>query len=69
MKILKVKLEYWLPGITMGASGARQPDDISIKQDKITGQQENLSTNAHVERKREKNGRRGNMLFLCYEGV
>ena len=24
MKILKVKLEYWLPGITIGASGARE---------------------------------------------
>ena len=25
------KLEYWLPGISMGASKARQPVDISIK--------------------------------------
>ena len=24
-------LEYWLPGIAIGASGARQPVDISIK--------------------------------------
>ena len=31
MKILRVKLEYWLPEITMWASGARQPADISIK--------------------------------------
>ena len=23
--ILQIKLEYWLPGITIGASGARQP--------------------------------------------
>ena len=30
-KILEIKLEYWLPGITIGASGARQPVDISIK--------------------------------------
>ena len=30
-KILKIKLEYWLPGITIGASGARQPVDVSIK--------------------------------------
>ena len=30
-KILAIKLEYWLPGITIGASGARQPVDISIK--------------------------------------
>ena len=28
IKIMKVKLEYWLPGITIGASGARQPVDI-----------------------------------------
>ena len=27
MKLLKVKLEYWLPGITIEASGARQPVD------------------------------------------
>ena len=25
MKMLKVKLEYWLPGITIEVSGARQP--------------------------------------------
>ena len=30
-RILQVKLEYWLPGITIGASGARKPVDISIK--------------------------------------
>ena len=30
-KILKIKLEYWLPGITIEASGARQPVDISVK--------------------------------------
>ena len=29
--ILKIKLEYWLPGITIGTSGARQLVDISIK--------------------------------------
>ena len=23
-KMLEIKLEYWLPGITIGASGARQ---------------------------------------------
>ena len=23
--ILEIKLEYWLPGITIGASGARKP--------------------------------------------
>ena len=27
-KILEIKLEYWLPGITIGASGARQPVDM-----------------------------------------
>ena len=26
-----INLEYWLPGMTIGASGARRPDDISIK--------------------------------------
>ena len=31
MKILKIKLEYWLPGITIGDSGARQPVGISIE--------------------------------------
>ena len=31
VKILEIKLEYWLPGITIGVSGARQPVDISIK--------------------------------------
>ena len=31
MKILKLKLEDWLPGITIQASRARQPDDINIK--------------------------------------
>ena len=30
-EVLKVELEYWLPGITMWASGDRQPVDISIK--------------------------------------
>ena len=35
-KLLQIRklnevLEYWLPGITTGASGARQPVDISIK--------------------------------------
>ena len=34
MKILKVKLEYWLPGITIVISGARQPVDICIKIEK-----------------------------------
>ena len=29
MKILKIKLEYWLPGITIGDSGARLPVVIS----------------------------------------
>ena len=29
--ILKMKLEYWLPGITIGTCGARQLVDISIK--------------------------------------
>ena len=28
MKILKVKLEYWLPGITIGASGARKKTSL-----------------------------------------
>ena len=28
IKIMKVKLEYELPGITIGACGARQPVDI-----------------------------------------
>ena len=31
MKILKIKLEYWLPGITIGDSGARQPVVISTE--------------------------------------
>ena len=31
MKILKIKLEYWLPGITIGDSGARQPVVISME--------------------------------------
>ena len=26
---------YWLPGITMGASGARHPVDISVNQIKL----------------------------------
>ena len=30
-KILEIKLEYWLPGITVGDSSARQLVDISIK--------------------------------------
>ena len=30
-KILKVKVEYSLPGITIGTSGDRQPVNISIK--------------------------------------
>ena len=29
--IIKIKLEYWLPGITIGASGAKPPVDINIK--------------------------------------
>ena len=28
MKILKVKLEYWLPGITIGASGAGEENSF-----------------------------------------
>ena len=28
MKILKVKLEYWLPGITIDASGAREENSL-----------------------------------------
>ena len=28
MKILKVKLEYWLPGITTGASGTREENSL-----------------------------------------
>ena len=28
MKILKVKLEYSLPGITIGASGAREENSL-----------------------------------------
>ena len=28
IKIMKVKLEHWLPGITIGASGARQAVDM-----------------------------------------
>ena len=31
MKILKIKLEYWLPGITIEDSGARQPVVISTE--------------------------------------
>ena len=31
VKVLKVKLEYWLPGITIEASGPRQPVDNGIK--------------------------------------
>ena len=31
MKLLKVKLEYWLPGKTIEASGARQPVDDGNK--------------------------------------
>ena len=31
MKLLKVKLEYWLPGKTIEASGAGQPVDDSNK--------------------------------------
>ena len=31
MKVLKVKVEYWLPGITIEASGPRQPVDNGIK--------------------------------------
>ena len=31
MKELKVKLEYWLPGITIEAGGPRQPVDNGIK--------------------------------------
>ena len=29
--ILKIKLEYWLPGISIRPSGVRQPVDINIK--------------------------------------
>jgi len=28
MKILKAKLEYWVPGITIGASGAREENSL-----------------------------------------
>ena len=28
MKILEVKLEYWVPGITIGASGAREENSF-----------------------------------------
>ena len=28
MKILKVKLEYWLPGINLEASGAREKNSL-----------------------------------------
>ena len=31
MKLLKVKLEYWLPEITIEASGPRQPVDNGDK--------------------------------------
>ena len=31
VKVLKVKLEYWLPGITIEANGPRQPVDNDIK--------------------------------------
>ena len=31
MKILKIKLEYWLQRVTVAASGARQLVDVSIK--------------------------------------
>ena len=31
VELLKVKLEYWLPGITIEASGARQPVDNGNK--------------------------------------
>ena len=31
MKILKIKLEYWLPGITIGDSTAGQPVVISVE--------------------------------------
>ena len=31
VKVLKAKLEYWLPGITIEASGPRQPVDNDIK--------------------------------------
>ena len=34
-KILKIKLDYWMLGITIGASGARQPVDISINENKL----------------------------------
>ena len=34
----------------MGASWASQPVHISIKWNKITGQQENWSTNAHIKK-------------------
>jgi len=29
MKILEVKLEYWVPGITIGASGAREENSFT----------------------------------------
>ena len=40
MKLL-VKLKHQVPGITIGASGARQPVNISFKDKQSTGQQEN----------------------------
>ena len=39
MKILKVKVEYWLPGITIGVSGARKPVNINKPGSQLTRQE------------------------------
>ena len=67
MKLLMVKLEYGLPGITIGASGARQPVNIRIEIE-IKYRSARRLRNKSTHKKKWKKKRNKVMVFLCYEG-
>jgi len=56
-----ITLDYFLPGITIGASGARQPVDISIKINYRSAREHKY---AQIRRKQNKRERKKNITTL-----
>jgi len=56
-KLSIIELDYWLPGMTMGASGARQPVDISVNENKLQ-----VSKIAHIKRRKKERERKKTLL-------
>ena len=49
-KILEITLEYWLPGITIRTSAARQPVDIKIAQIHTLKKRKRKKRDTHKDR-------------------